>query len=415
MQRSNGYMRSAGISVALVGALLAWSAPATAQRFAIVAVDVSPVDINEVGQVLGRSSIWKDGVLEDLGIVAGPYSRARALNDLGQVVGNTEEAEGGGMPVRGFFWADGRLTHLGARTRVAFGVNNASVVVGFEYVVLAAGEPVFGGCGRVVSPFDQFGYGGAEAFLWSDGVMTSLAAGTSFFATQARDINDAMQVVGYGIDISAIPYGFRAFIWQGETMVSLPGVGGEAHAINERGQVVGRARPLPLSASQAVLWENGEIVQLGTLGGEWSGAWDINDHGQVVGWAQTAELDADRCPIGHGFLWENGQMFDLNDRLPPDSGWELLDARAINNRGQIVGHGLLNGEQQGFLLTPITGDTDGDGDVDLADLLTFDACFSGPGAARPDEPACVEVDLDADGDVDLADLVAFQANLTGSQ
>ena len=55
------------------------------------------------------------------------------------------------------------------------------------------------------------------------------------------------------------------------------------------------------------------------------------------------------------------------------------------------------------------------GDVDLADLLTFNACFSGPGVARPDDAACVEVDLDADGDVDLADLVAFQANLTGSK
>ena len=224
-----------------------------------------------------------------------------------------------------------------------------------------------------------------------------------------------MQVIGFGSDSIAIPPRRRAFIWEGETMVSLPGGGGEAHAINERGQVVGRASPLPRSASQAALWENGEIVQLGTLGGVWSGAWDINDRGQVVGWAQTALLDADHCPIGHGFLWENGQMFDLNDRLPPDSGWELLEARAINNRGQIVGHGLLNGEQRGFLLTPITGDADGDGDVDLADLLAFDACFSGPGVDRPDEPACSEVDLDADGDVDLADLVAFQANFTGSQ
>jgi hypothetical protein len=48
-------------------------------------------------------------------------------------------------------------------------------------------------------------------------------------------------------------------------------------------------------------------------------------------------------------------MYDLNDLVPPDSGWELWGAIAINDAGQIVGSGMRNGveHQRAFLLTPI--------------------------------------------------------------
>jgi len=45
-------------------------------------------------------------------------------------------------------------------------------------------------------------------------------------------------------------------------------------------------------------------------------------------------------------------MVDLNDRIPSDSGWVLVDARDINNEGQIVGNGVHNGQRRAFLLTP---------------------------------------------------------------
>ena len=56
-----------------------------------------------------------------------------------------------------------------------------------------------------------------------------------------------------------------------------------------------------------------------------------------------------------GFIWDsvNG-MRDLNDLIPSNSGWLLGDPFAINDSGQIVGLGFLNGdEQRAFLLTPI--------------------------------------------------------------
>lgn len=45
-------------------------------------------------------------------------------------------------------------------------------------------------------------------------------------------------------------------------------------------------------------------------------------------------------------------MRDLNKLIPANSGWEINTARGINNRGQIVGEGKLNGQQRAYLLTP---------------------------------------------------------------
>jgi hypothetical protein len=45
-------------------------------------------------------------------------------------------------------------------------------------------------------------------------------------------------------------------------------------------------------------------------------------------------------------------MKDLNKLIPSGSGWVLEQAFAINNAGQIVGTGTINGKEHGFLLTP---------------------------------------------------------------
>ena len=52
-------------------------------------------------------------------------------------------------------------------------------------------------------------------------------------------------------------------------------------------------------------------------------------------------------------LWSNGTLIDLST-LPEvqGAGWWLTKASAINNAGQIVGTGWLNGEQRTFLLSP---------------------------------------------------------------
>lgn len=55
---------------------------------------------------------------------------------------------------------------------------------------------------------------------------------------------------------------------------------------------------------------------------------------------------------GRAILWENGQRLDINSMIPVNSGWVLNAATGINDKGQVVGFGTLNGAPTGFILTP---------------------------------------------------------------
>ncbi len=133
---------------------------------------------------------------------------------------------------------------------------------------------------------------------------------------------------------------------------TLPGSGDSiAYAINANGTVVGES-------GNAFLYKNGVMTDLGTLPtGGTTRAHGINDVEQVVGTAFVAGVvGVDPDPVHGGrraFVVENSMMSNLNDLIPPGSGWLLQEARDINNAGQIVGWGLVNGQQRAFLLTPI--------------------------------------------------------------
>ena len=154
------------------------------------------------------------------------------------------------------------------------------------------------------------------------------------------------------------------------------------------------------AAEHAAYWQIIGLTDLGTLGGTNSRAEGVNDAGQVVGSADTS------AELQHAFVWEDGVMTDLNDLLPPDSGWVLTRAVNINEAGQIVGRGTINGETHAFLLSPVCpGDLDGDGGVGLSDLATLLSNFGTPAGANPEDG-----DLDGDGDVDLSDLANLLSN-----
>ncbi len=59
-------------------------------------------------------------------------------------------------------------------------------------------------------------------------------------------------------------------------------------------------------------------------------------------------------------------------------------------------------------VSELTGDADGDGDVDLADYALLHVCLTAPGAAANAE-ACMQLDSDADADVDLSDAAVVLA------
>jgi len=77
------------------------------------------------------------------------------------------------------------------------------------------------------------------------------------------------------------------------------------------------------------LWENGRMIDLGTLGGTAGGPIALNNRGQVLG---ISNLAGDQ--FADFFLWENGKLTDLTAQ---STGGTLWLASAINDAGQIVG------------------------------------------------------------------------------
>jgi probable HAF family extracellular repeat protein len=84
------------------------------------------------------------------------------------------------------------------------------------------------------------------------------------------------------------------------------GVVGDARAINDQGQIAGWTRNAA-GRSQAILWDDGDVIDLGTLGGPTSSASAIDEDGRVTGSSYTAGEK------GHAFLWQNGIMEDLGN------------------------------------------------------------------------------------------------------
>jgi probable HAF family extracellular repeat protein len=108
------------------------------------------------------------------------------------------------------------------------------------------------------------------------------------------------------------------------TITDIGGYYGES--INASGQVTGAYR----TANQtlhAILYSNGHVQDLGTLGGDDSFGQDINDSGQITGRASTPSV-----PNGHAFLYSNGRMQDL------DASGDQSFGRGINAKGQVTGY-----------------------------------------------------------------------------
>src|SRR5437879_10510705 len=99
-------------------------------------------------------------------------------------------------------------------------------------------------------------------------------------------------------------------------------LGSRANDINDAGQVVGESR-YSSSSMHAVLWANGSLASLPTLGGSACTAAGINNGGQIVGTC------ADASSVGHLVRWESGAGTDL--------GTDGLIPAGINDGGQVVG------------------------------------------------------------------------------
>lgn len=308
--------------------------------------------------------LWKDGKIIDLGTLGGAESAAGAVNDRGQVVGGALNAVPdpfnslmgsfngvncfmGALPnpteARAFLWQNGvmhDLGTLGGPDAVAYFINDRSQVVGQSFTS--------------DTPNPSSGVPTMDPFLWQSGHMVDLGTlgGTS---GTPNWINANGQVIG--TSNLAGDQTHHAFLWnQGKLrdLGTLGGANSEAFFVNESADVVGRADFSPTdSHHHAFLWKGGVMTDLGTLGGyPNSTAYGVNNQDQVIG-----DYGGD-----HGFLWENGTIYDLTSLLTPGTDIRVAAAAFINNRGEIYGTGELpNGDTHVILLEPAHRGTVADG------------------------------------------------------
>jgi len=209
------------------------------------------------------------------------------------------------------------------------------------------------------------GLGGPNSIAFGDNERFQSAGEAE---TSTSDPNDE-DFCGFGTHLTCSP-----FLWQNGEMIQLPTLGGNngvAMAISDRGEVAGFAEnstpdtgcPAPqVLHFMPVVWKNGAIHKLPTFGGDPDGvAQQINDNGEVVGGSGTCatfnpNFLYNLVPV-HALLWEKGKAIDLGN-LGGKSGQAGGNiAYDINNQGQVVGNSDLRGDKtfHAFLWTRKTG------------------------------------------------------------
>jgi probable HAF family extracellular repeat protein len=242
----------------------------------------------------------------DLGTLGGPDSWAASVNERGQVAGmsssNSTASSSCNFPLitHPFLWDDGKMVDLGT-------LGGTCAVVG-SLLGPGAGASL-NNQGQVIGTSNLAGDLTHHPFLWDDGVLTDLG--------------------------------------------TLGGDNGEAWWINDRGEIVGRADLPGSKVHHAFLWKNGKMIDLGAAPGQpCSTAIDINSRGQII-------IDTGICGLGGGpgLLWEDGNLYNLNDLVPSNSGLAVGDVNFINDHGEIAVTGIFaNGDAHAVLLVPCDHD-----------------------------------------------------------
>ena len=260
---------------------------------------------------------------------------------------------------------DVQVVTLGGRK----GIGIELFAVTYEAIDLGLGDgstaEAINGAGQIVG-----GAVGVGAFLWENGVVRSLGTLPGMTGSAANDINRNGQVVGSSSNGNGI---YRAFIWTAAGGMqplagSLGGCCTLARRINDQGLILGEARLAGDSVTHTVVWENGVMRDIHSLGAGNTFPWGlsntgiavgqkdpqngtflwtnaggmkilaglegpgdvplgVNDAGQVVGWYKRTSTDVNKA-----FLWENGVIRDLGTL-----GGLSSVGTAINNFGQVVG------------------------------------------------------------------------------
>jgi len=307
--------------------------------------DTSALDPNDPNNcfdldcLLAHAFRWRDGVVTDLGALPGVTSSAvSAINEHDWIAGfsqnGTIDPLTGSPEADAVLWKNHQMVNLGTlggNESLAVGMNNRGQIIGIATNAVPDPFPF---------PFG-LGFQGTQqrAFLWEKGVLRDLGTLGGPDAAPGAAMNDRGQVTGSSYTsltpnpATGLPTA-DPFLWEDGKMIDLGSLGGTSGyglAVNRRGQVAGQSNLAGDVVSHAFLWDKGVLRDLGTLGGTLSlPAW-LNDEGETVGGATTP---GDQ--LFHAALWRDGMITDLGT-LNSDCFSEAL---AINSTGQIVGQSL---------------------------------------------------------------------------
>jgi len=330
--------------------MVAANSSAIAYELIDLGANVEPKAINNPGVVVGSSktdqyssSAFRWTSAQGMELIEG--TSANAVNDKGQIAGST---------ITGAFFLDGD-NYRDWSDYGAFGINQTGSAAGYNVGnnpyqprSLPYNPAIFDG-----NKWNVFNI----ANIYPRGTRDGVYADRFIF----NGINDSGYSVGYKYRYglagsSAILIAPNTTIQDSSDVIylSVP-AGGKAADINNSNMIVGttgsNTRTVPAIYAQAYIldYNTSSLATLPLLdGGLRSNANGINENNQVVGSSET--LDGSSL-VSHAVLWDqaDGVTTDLNTWAT--NGWVLASATAINDDGDIVGTGFLNGVAHGFLLT----------------------------------------------------------------
>ena len=256
------------------------------------------------------------------------------------------------------------LGSLGGTFSIPLSMNSRGAVVGVSYTANDAAEHAFIAMHGVTTDLGTLGGSSAEAlgiddqgavvgvstaaannaqpeiFLYKHGSMTSIGTLNTGLNTGGNiAINDHGSIIGF-----TLANGDAAIQQHGKLidLGSLGGQGSGALALNAKGQVVGYSVTSGTGSAtitHAFLYNHGKMTDLGTLGGTFAEADSINIHGAAVGISYTTS------GASHAFLFSHGAMADIGTL-----GGSSAAAAAINDSGAVVGSSQTsNSVQHAFL------------------------------------------------------------------